>query len=267
MKDRFGRRTDLRMDEAPSRWRVAAFAGAALLFFALAFGFLAVRDSIRASAVVEALDDRAASIRQEIADAREVSLRQDEVLSEIAALEAELDALHRAVPCDLGLPALLPDIRARLEPLGVQVRTDLGFKQRQELLELARVPIVLPPRDGAEAEVRSALSGTGRLLRIEPYGTAPDTRVIVAHAVASCDAEPAEPPGHREVIAWRSGLRWPFDRTIVQREKEIEALRTERDATPGLAELLRRDHLRWEIRTLTQMIAQLRSAPGVIATD
>lgn len=260
-----GRRSALREDEPPPRWRLAVVVGAWLLVAVLAFGFLAARAAWRAASVEEALDDRAATLRQEIADARDAGRRKEDLRSELASLQAELAELRRLVPCEMEIDALVPELRARLEPLGVQVRSDMGFKQRRELIEEARIPIVLPARASAEDEARRALQGVTRLLRIQPYGTDGDARVVVAYAGPRCETRPPAPPAHREPIPERDGLRWPFDRGVVAKEKELEALRSERDAVDGLDELLRRDRARWDIRALRGVIAEIRASQGVVA--
>lgn len=223
-----------------SRLRRVAVVAAWLLAPILGFGFLAVRSALWAEKVEAVLDARIVTLREEIASARDAEERLPEIAASLAGHAAERDELDRRLPCEMDLETLLPDVKARMEPLGVQVRTELGFVRRNEAYTEAAIPIVLPGAE-IEAPVRAALAGSERLLALSPYTEHELARLVIAFQWPDCPREAPPLPAHRQPISRRNRLDWPFDRGIVQRELALEGLRAEREQHAKALQTLRYD--------------------------
>jgi hypothetical protein len=265
--------TRLGSEEDPPRRSLLVRAGILLFWLAIPLitvGFLAVREVLRAREASRLLDGRLDDARTDLAEAREALGRLDALEQETARVVQDAAPLSKQLPCEMDLDGLLADVRARVEPLGAVVRSELGYIAKKDFYREAAIPVVLPPGSAGDGGLRAALEGSERRLSVLPFGEDPRARAIVAYqwrcAGEAGEAQPQPPVPGREAIDW------PFDRQLVRQELELSRLHDEmRSVDAGRRALAALEQARRDAEMRAAVVRDLEAreaaaAPGVRAT-
>ena len=183
--------------------------------------------------VAAMLDDQIQLLEREVVESRDAASRTDEIAADVERLEIawrEAPAA-RVLPCESDGLALLAEVRALAEPLGVTIEGEAAFmrRRRKDFYDEVPIRVLLPHEDGSAARLEVALARSPRLLRLpQKYSKDSFDLYIVAYEYR-CDDFAVRLPDHREMPWGRERLFWPFDRGVVRREREIDRLRAERD--------------------------------------
>lgn len=222
LRDPYAARTEPRL-----AWRLVPFA-LGLLVLAITVGFLSVRARWRAAEVERAVDARILAIEADVSAAVAAREQHAALLAEIDALRARLAEIERRLPCSLDTAEIVPLLRAALEPQGIVLHAELGWRQRREELDEVRIPIVLAEGPDSERRVREALAGLEQVVLVEPYGTDERQRIVVVVAQASCPREAPPLPAQAVAVPGRELVGWPFDAGVREREARVKQLLAER---------------------------------------